>query len=93
MTQQQRRAWDASWPGAAIVAIGAVLIGFVIWVIPPGEAELRSAVVLGFLGVATSGLMVLVQRLSAKVDRVEQQTNGHMSRLIAAKTQLDENDR
>lgn len=78
-----------SWPIVALVGIvGAFFIG-VFALIPKDMPELRT----GLLGLLTSSVgavvVVVVQRLAGQVAQIQQQTNGHMSTLLASKTTPD----
>lgn len=83
-----------SWPFVAIVAL---ILGFlvgVLRVIPSNMPEARTALIGAIVAAIGSIQVVLVQRLSdqvhrtdAKVETIAAQTNGHMTKLIDAKTQ------
>ena len=85
-----------TWPMAAIVVAGLGFVFAIFAIIPQSMPEARTAL----LGVITAGGNALVlymmgllqrqnERTEQKVEQIAQQTNGHMTTLIQAKTQPD----
>lgn len=88
-----------SWP---IVGIVAIVCGFLVAIfalIPANMPEARTAL-LGIIGGAIGALQLWVvgrlqeqqHRTDTKINQIAQQTNGHMTTLLASKTQPDQAD-
>lgn len=85
-----------TWPMVAIVALVLGFIAVVFGLIPKSDAASRSALLAVVIAGANACVLWAVaqvqgrtERLDQKVDQVVRQTNGHITTLIAAKTQPD----
>lgn len=85
-----------TWPFAAVIGLGLGFVVAIFWLIPSDMPEARSAL-LGVIMTAVGGLVTAavgmlghqVDQTNIKMDQIARQTNGHMTSLIAAKTQPD----
>ncbi len=89
MTTQQKEVARITWPLVAMVGLVLFFLFGVFVVIPADEPESRTAL-LGFLVTTSASVVaIIVQRLSNKVEKIKDQTNGALSELLQSKTQPD----
>lgn len=78
-----------SWPFVAIVGMVLGFLVAIFAIIPKSDATSRSALLAVVIAGANACVLWAVQHVNSKVETIAKQTNGHMTKLIEAKTQPD----